>query len=302
MPQANSTTWRGSANGLNFQPIFLALTDACRRGINKNKTGTSIMPAAEAATLNRLREAVARIEGSDLSALEMGERVLPLGAEAVDTALGGGLAFGCLHEVAPTDAQHLGAMAGFTLALAVRAGRRHTLWIQPEFARTEAGFLYGPGLSALGLPMERLLLLRVARPADALWAMEEGLKSGVLSAVVAELTDAGDAADLTATRRLALAARDGGGLGFLLRHRISPQASAAGTRWHVAAAPSEADDGFGGLGRTAFTLSLAKNRRGPLGRWTIQWDHHERIFSTLSLAVAEAAVDRPDRAPLVHAG
>jgi len=260
------------------------------------------MPAGDPATLSRLRRAVAEIEGSDLSALETGGRVLPLGADPVDTALGGGLALGCLHEFAPTDALHLGAAAGFTLALAARAGRKHTLWIQPEFAGTEAGFLYGPGLSALGLPMERLLIARVSRAADALWAMEEGLKSGVLSAVIAELTDDGDAADLTATRRLALAARDGGGLGFLLRHRISPEASAASTRWHVAAAISEAADGFGGLGRTAFTVSLVKNRRGPLGRWTIQWDHHEHIFSTLSLAVAETPLDRPHRAPLIRAG
>ena len=158
--------------------------------------------------------------------------------------------------------------------------------------------LYGPGLTAFGLPMERLLLLRVARPVDALWAMEEGLKSRVL---FAELTEDGAAADLTATRRLALAARDGGGLGFLLRHRISPEASAAATRWDIAAAPSK-PDAFGGLGRTAFTLSLVKNRRGSLGRWTLEWDHHERTFSPLSLGLAETAPDRPARAPLVRAG
>ena len=260
------------------------------------------MPAAEAATLSRLRRAVAEIEGSDLSALETGGRVLPLGAEAIDAALGGGLAFGSLHELAPAAPLHLGAAMGFALTLAARADtRKHILWIQPDFAGTEAGMLYGPGLTALGLPMERVLLLRVARPVDVLWAMEEGLKSRVLSAVVAELTDEGAAADLTATRRLVLAARDGGGLGFLLRHRISPEPSAAATRWQIAAARSE-PDAFGGLGRTAFTLSLLKNRRGPLGSWTIKWDHHERVFSPLPVAVAETAFDRPARAPLIRAG
>ena len=260
------------------------------------------MPAAEAATLSRLRRAVAEIEGSDLSALEAGGRVLPLGAEPIDAALGGGLALGCLHELAPAAPLHLGAAMGFALTLAARAGlRKHSLWIQPDFAGTEAGALYGLGLSALGLPMQRVLLLRVARPADVLWAMEEGLKSRVLSAVVAELTDAGAAADLTATRRLALAARDGGGLGFLLRHRFSHEPSVAATRWDIAAALSEPDP-FGGLGRTAFTLSLLKNRRGPLGCWTIIWDPHERVFSPLPVAVAETAVDRPDRPPLIRAG
>jgi protein ImuA len=260
------------------------------------------MSASEPATLNRLRRAVAEIEGADLSALEMGGRVLPLGAVPIDAALGGGLAFGSLHELAPAAPLHLGAAAGFALALAACAGeRKHSLWIQPDFAGQEAGSLYGPGLTALGLPMERLLLLRVARAVDVLWAMEEALKSGVLATVIAELTNDGAAADLTATRRLALAARDGGGLGFLLRHRISPEPSAAATRWDIAAAPSIAD-AFGGLGRIAFTLSLVKNRRGPLGRWTIAWDHHERAFSPLSLGLAETASNRPARAPLVRAG
>src|SRR3954465_2009326 len=179
------------------------------------------MSAAAAATPSHLRQAVAKIEGSDLSALEAGGRVLPLGAEAIDAALGGGLALGSLHELAPAAALHLGAAAGFALALAARAdARKYTLWIQPDFAGQEAGMLYGPGLTALGLPMQRLLILRVARPADVLWAMEEALKSRVLGSVIAGLTQDGAAADLTATRRLVLAAREGGGLGFLLRHRI----------------------------------------------------------------------------------
>jgi protein ImuA len=260
------------------------------------------MPAAEAATLSHLRRAVAEIEGSDLSALEVGGRVLPLGAGAIDAALGGGLAFGSLHEFAPAAPLHLGAAAGFALTLAARAGEgKHSLWIQPDYAGQEAGSLYGPGLAALGLPMERLLLLRVARPVDVLWAMEEALKSRVLATVIAELPEDGPAADLTATRRLALAARDGGGLGLLLRHRISPEPSTAATRWDIAATPSQ-PDAFGGLGRTAFTLSLVKNRRGPLGRWTITWDQHERSFSPVSLALAEAPLHRPDRAPLIRAG
>jgi protein ImuA len=260
------------------------------------------MSAGDPATLSRLRQEVAKIEGSNLSVLEAGGRVSPLGVEAIDAALGGGLAFGNLHEIASAAPLHLGAAVGFALTLAARAGeRKDTLWIQPDFAALEAGALYGPGLSAIGLKLERLLLLRVARPADALWAMEEALKSRALATVIAELTEDGAAADLTATRRLTLAARDGGGIGLLLRHRISPEPSAAATRWDIAAAPSR-PDAFGGLGHTAFTLSLVKNRRGPTGRWTIAWDHHERAFSPLSLGLAQAAASRPDGAPLVRTG
>jgi protein ImuA len=248
-----------------------------------------------------LRRAVAEIEGSHPS-LEEGQS-LPLGLAELDMALGGGFAFGAVHELAPSALWHLGAAAGFALALAARADAsgKNTLWIQPDFAGHEAGQLYGPGLALFGLPLERLLVLRVARPTEALWAMEEALKCHALATVIAELTDAGAVADLTATRRLALAARDGGALGLLLRHRATSEPSTAVTRWEISAAASQSD-AFGGLGRTAFTLSLSKNRRGSTGRWTITWDHHERAFSALPIGVAQAALDRPDRAPLIRAG
>ena len=112
-------------------------------------------------------------------------------------------------------------------------------------------------------------MLRVPRPVDVLWACEEALKSRGVAVVIAELPEAGAAADLTATRRLTLAARAGGGLGLLLRHRPLPLATAATTRWQVAAAPSTPDR-FGGLGRTAFDLSLNRNRRGRCGRFIVQ--------------------------------
>ena len=86
-------------------------------------------------------------------------------------------------------------------------------------------------------------------------------------------------------------------LGLLLCHKPNDAPSAARTRWRIAPAPSVPDE-FGGLGRTAFSLSLTRNRRGPCGTWTLTWDHHEHAFAALSLGVAEAASDRPDREAL----
>ena len=101
------------------------------------------------------------------------------------------------------------------------------LWIATEFARREGGGPYGPGLDLFGLSPARLLVLNVSRPADVLWAMEEGLRCRALACVIAELTGEGAEADLTATRRLSLAAREGvsarvSGLGLLIRHRATP--------------------------------------------------------------------------------
>ena len=171
-----------------------------------------MLPAKMEQHLSRLRRAIAKSE-----ALPEETRSLALGVPAIDAALGGGLPGAALHEVSATP-MHLGAAAGFALALAAlaqeRQGHKETLWIATDFGSLETGALYGPGLDQFGLATERLLIARVARPVDALFAMEEALKCRALSAVIAEL---GEAPDLTATRRLSLAAKDHGGLGLILR-------------------------------------------------------------------------------------
>ena len=263
--------------------------------------------AAPEPTLNRLRQTLAEIDPSNAPRLHEDARILSLGVEGPDAALAGGLACGALHELAPTAPIHLAAATGFALALAARnsvqtKGRGETLWIATDYARSEGGCPYGPGLDLYGLPSARLTVLRVPRPVDALWAMEEGLRGRGLANVIVELTDDGAQADLTETRRLVLAAREGAGLGLLIRHRVTPAPSAAATRWHVSAARSR-PDALGGLGATALDLSLVKNRRGPSGRWFVTWDHHERAFNTaVPFALAPAALDRQDRAPSVRAG
>jgi len=261
--------------------------------------------AASRGPLRHLRQALATLDNDKGFSLAE-EELRPLGLPAVDAVLGGGLACAALHELAPAAPAQFGTAAGFALALAAlhTAGGRSALLIQTDFAALEAGAPYGPGLDCFGLPMERLIVLRVPRPVDALWACEEALKSRGVAVVIAELPEAGEAADFTATRRLTLAARAGGGLGLLLRHRPLPITTAATTRWQVAAAPS-APDRFGGLGRTAFDLSLNRNRRGRCGRFIVCWDHHECLFlpQTLSVGVAAAADDGSiDPRPLARAG
>jgi protein ImuA len=245
--------------------------------------------------LSRLRKTIAKSE-----TLVDETRVLPIGIAEIDAALGGGLNCGTLHELSAAAATHLGAAAGFALSLAVRSQERakETLWIATDFGTHATGALYGPGLDLIGLDTRRLLNARVPRPVDALFAMEDALKCRALSCVIAEMTED---ADLTATRRLSLAAREGGALALLLRHKATSAPTVAMTRWQVASAPSQPDE-FGGLGLTAFSLTLTRNRRGICGAWTITWDHHEHAYAPLSLGVAEAASDRQDRKPQEHTG
>ena len=259
------------------------------------------------ATLSHLRQAVATIEKNTGFSEDAG--VLPVGLAPLDAVLAGGLARAAVHEIAPAAPAHFGAMTGFALAISALAVAhkdargRPALVIQTDYAALEAGGLYGPGLEAFGLPMKSLILLRVPRPIDVLWAFEEALKSRGVAIMIAELPEVGAVADLTVTQRLTLAARVGGGIGLLLRHRPSPLATAATTRWEIASAPS-APDRYGGLGRTTFDLALNRNKRGRCGRFIACWDHHEHVFlPALSLGVAATVVDgSPPPRLLAHVG
>ena len=101
--------------------------------------------------LSRLRRAI----GTTEEMLADEARVLALGVDAVDAALGGGLPCAALHELSATPI-HLGAAAGFALALAALSPKaQHILWIATDFGMLETGTLYGPGLDLLGLDTER---------------------------------------------------------------------------------------------------------------------------------------------------
>lgn len=224
---------------------------------------------------------------------------LPMGVPPLDQALGGGLWRQGVHEIATLRPDAIGAASAFALGLMCQAQREGhcALWIQQDFAAQEGGEPYAPALALYGLDVERLLILRVPKAMDAFWAMEEALSCDGLSCVLLELAP-GQEADLTTTRRLQLAARTRNVLALLLRQGESRQASAASTRWRVAALPG-ARDKRGGLGSAVFDLHLTRNRQGACGRWSIGWNRDEHRFFTaepLSLPVAAFPAYRPQKA------
>src|SRR5260221_9577897 len=148
------------------------------------------------------------IKGEELEAPAGLRALLPFDVPSLDSALGGGLVFGQVHELSPQGHFHNGAATGFALALAVLANRP-VVWVQQDFAALESGAPYGLGCDLFGLSPSRLLLVRAAKPEDVLFAMEESLKARVT--VIAELAEQGKAADLTAPPRLSLPAQTGGG-------------------------------------------------------------------------------------------
>ena len=240
--------------------------------------------AEDVTHLAGLRAAIARIEAGGAGLGEGPRGRVTLGAVALDAALGGGLTRGALHELIPAGAPDRAAAAGFALALTLRfaADSRKTLvWITEDFAAAESGALYGPGLAAFGLDPERLILVNAPRGQEALWAMEETLKCRALAVAVCELWDL-RAHDLTASRRLALAARASGTPGLLLLAR-PPDASASATRFQAAAAPSPlwlANANLKPLpGPPAFEIQLLRARGAapldPDRRFSLTWQPKE---------------------------
>jgi protein ImuA len=193
--------------------------------------------------LGTLRSAMSRIEGlghaADRAETSRSPARVPLGAERLDGILGGGLKLGSLHEVVAETARDEAAASGFTTALAGLVARgRPLVWILDDRAAWETGLPYRPGLAACGLDPDRLILVKTKDVPTTLWATEEALKAGA-PVVVTELWRA-RAYDLSASRRLILAARRRGATCLVLHVglRHDEVSSGAETRFAVAAAPS----------------------------------------------------------------
>ncbi|HYI41034.1 MAG TPA: protein ImuA [Allosphingosinicella sp.] len=215
---------------------------------------------ARAERLAALRAEVRALESAGAGEARL---CLPFGVESLDSRLaGGGLPVASLNEAAGTRPGPADEAAAILFLASVAARRPGiVLW---ALRRRD---LFAPGLAGAGLPPDRLLYAECDRDEDVLAVMEEGLRHGGLAAVVGEV---GRAA-MPATRRLQLAAEEGGTLALMLRRwrgngedPLGPP-SAAVTRWRLACAPSSPPSlsaPVPGIGRPRWRLSLARQRGG----------------------------------------
>ncbi len=130
------------------------------------------------------------------------------GFSELDTVLsGGGWPRGALTEILMPQ-QGIGALRLLAPALA-RLSRddRWICWVAPPYIP------YAPALVGAGIDLSRVLLVHPRAQQDGLWAVEQSLRSGTCSAVLAWPT----LDDATVLRRLQLAAEAGDALGFLFR-------------------------------------------------------------------------------------
>ncbi len=200
----------------------------------------------------------------------------PLGHDAADLCLKGGLRHGVLHEVFSVLG-HEAAATGFIAGLALLVtATKHSLWIRQDFSGHEFGEISPTGLLELGFDPGRMLLLSVANASDALRAAHDALSCAALGAVVIEIPGNPKILDLVASRRLTLAATQNSVTAFLLRLSAQPDSSTAETRWLVRGAPSQTQNEDWGY--PTFEVDLIRNRHGKTGHWFMEWNCDGRIF------------------------
>jgi protein ImuA len=257
------------------------------------------------ADLETLRREVAQLErGSSPVASDR----FSTGSATIDAALGGGLARGAVHEIFATGMLDEPSAAGFAIALAVRASAgKPVVWVRQDFVGLEMGEIYAPGIAELGLSPDRLILVRVRDGPGVLRAGEEAARCPPLGALLVEPWGNPKMLDLTASRRLALAAARSNVPLFMVRAGGAPTPSAASTRWRIRAAPSQGL-GADAPGHPAFEVELLRDRAGASRRnWIVEWNRDQRIFNDLpalsggmvSLSAgrpADAGRARPQRA------
>lgn len=142
------------------------------------------------------------------------------GSRALDQHLAGGWPRGAITEILCPDNSGPLALLLPALASLSRQQRWLVLVAPPHIP-------YAPALAAHGIDLARLLLLRPEGRRERLWALEQTLRSGACSAVLAWPERLQGAA----LRRLQLAAEQGDSYGFLFRpETVASEASPAALR------------------------------------------------------------------------
>jgi protein ImuA len=174
------------------------------------------------------------------------------------------------------------------------------LWVQDELSCKRSGRPYRPGL-----PQElrhRLIHVAARKPEDALFALEEGMRCRDLACVIGEIAGNPRALDLTATRRLSLAAEKHGVPLFLIRHDARPDVSSARMRWNVRSAPSPQPRwNAAAPGQPTWHAELFRARAHAPGEWILR-DDGQALVAERPAATRATAPDHGDLAGAAGAG
>jgi protein ImuA len=220
-----------------------------------------ISSSNKAVTISELQTDILRLQGykpGNNSAIDVGlgpledafpNRTFPLGA---------------VHEFLSARTEDAAATYGFIggLLSSLMATSGTALWI------SSSRKLFPPALKRFGVQPDRFIFIDVAKEKDVMWAMDEALKCGALTAVVGEMREF----SFTASRRLQLAVEQSQVTGFIVRNNLSkPDTTACVSRWKITSLPGESLDDLPGLGFPKWKVELLKIRNGRPGVWELEW-------------------------------
>ncbi len=171
---------------------------------------------------------------------------------------------GVVHEFISNSQESSAATNGFISGLTGHLMQRGGICIWISTYRT----LFPPTLKSFGVDPERVIFIDLARPKDALWAIQEALKCNALAAVIGEIREM----TFTESRRLQLAVEESKVTGFI--HRNQPRNKntlASVARWQIEPIASVLDDNMPGIGHPRWKVQLLKVRNGKTGTWQIEW-------------------------------
>lgn len=231
-------------------------------------------------TLSHLRQLVAGLEGQATLAMLAESPAKPSQQrESEPHAFTVDIATGQVHEIWAKKPEDTTSSTAFILNMLAQSDESF-LWVTSRHQAHEHGLPYGPGLAAMNIDPARLLLVRCRDEKEALWAIEEGLKCPGLAAVIGEL----EHMDLTASRRLVLAARGQSHRCLLLLRTSAEPASAAHSRYRVRPAQSQpSPTNTKAPGPSKAQIKLTKHRAGKRpSTQTMEWHHAQDHLSLLA--------------------
>lgn len=168
-----------------------------------------------------------------------------------------------LEEACACGPRDMAALLTFALSRVLAQDRRPLLFTAPRAWFVEHGRPYGPGLIGVSL-----ILAPTATAAEALWTLEQALRSGAVALALGAV----EGATLAQTRRLEFAAKQGEAVGLVLPRRLDGL-SAARRRWRISTSQSAADsDDPRAPGRARVMAELIRSRGERPGAWMLEQD------------------------------
>ncbi len=221
-------------------------TVRAQSSVSQSRVSQSSVPE-QLATLQRLAREIEQLDSGAGRAAPQSPRC-SAGCAAMDALLpGGGYAAGCVVEyLRSTPACGASSLAWAAAAAAMRQSGGFLVVVDTQHN------VYPPPLTSHGIDLAKVIFVRPQSQVDALWAVDQALRTTAVAAVFAEL----ERIDDRSARRLQLAAESAGGLALLVRSCAARQhPSWAEVQWLVRS-----------QGNRRWHVQLARARGGQAGR------------------------------------